>query len=106
MAITVNTNQLNPLRKDTGQTDGNEVIYLLEAGMTYIVDCYVSSAGTASLKGMTDTVEPSDFSEMSLANDGTQSANFSRSVTGWSYVGLDIASGTWTVKVRRVGYSN
>ena len=62
----------------------------------------MSSAGTESMKVMTVSVGPSDFTNLSIAQDGTQSSNFIREVTGCSYVGLDIASGTWTVKVRRV----
>jgi hypothetical protein len=67
-----------------------------------VVDCIVTSAGSASLKLMTDTVDPTDFSAMSIANDGTQTANFSREVKGCTYIGLDVGSGTWTIKVRRV----
>lgn len=102
MAITVNADTETALRTNTGQTDTNEVIYKLNACMDYVVDCIVTSAGTASLKVMTGTGDPADFSEMSIANDGTKTENFTRAVSGCSYVGLDIASGTWTVKVRRV----
>lgn len=102
MAITVNGFVGETYRMDAGQTDGNEIIYKLNSASTYIVDCIVTSAGTASLKGMTGTTVPADFSGMSVANDGTQTVNFSRTVSGWSRVGLDIASGTWTVRVRRV----
>lgn len=102
MAITINTFANEAYRADVGQTDGNEVIYKLVPAQTYVMDCIVTSAGTASLKGMTGTTEPTDFTSMSVANDGTQTVNFSRNVQGWSFVGLDIASGTWTVRVRRV----
>lgn len=103
MAITINTFASESYRTDIGQTDTNEVIYKLVPAQTYVMDCIVTSAGTASMKIMTDTDQPTDFSAMSIANDGTQSVNFSREIIGCSYVGLDIASGTWTVKVRRVG---
>lgn len=102
MPITVDTSWSEGYRSNTGQTDTNEVIYELNPAQTYIVDCIVTSAGTASLKIMTDTVAPTDFSAMSVAYDGTQSSNFTREVKGCSFVGLDIASGTWNVKVRRV----
>lgn len=108
MPITVNKKLLEEgqgYETATGQTEGNEVIFKLNASQRYIVDCVVTSAGTASLKGMTGTTEPTDFSAMAIANDGTQTTNFSREVDGWSYVGLDIASssgGTWTTVVRRV----
>lgn len=102
MTITVNTFDGDAYRKDTGQVDGSEVIYKLNVGNKYVVDCIVTSAGTASLKTSTGTTAPTDFTEFCTAYDGTQSANFSRLVEGCSYVGLDVASGTWTVKVRRV----
>ncbi len=102
MPITVNTDDLAAYRANAGQTNTNEVIYKLQANQRYVVDCIVTSAGTASLEVMTDTVQPTDFSAMSIANEGTQSVNFSRLIEGCTYVGLDIASGTWTVKVRRV----
>lgn len=105
MAITVNTADKNTYRTDTGQTDGNEVIYKLDAKATYIVNCIVTSAGTATLKVGTTPVQPSDFTNMAAALDGTQSVNFAREVKGCRYVGLDIASssgGTWTVEVSRV----
>lgn len=101
MAITIDTSK-DTYRKNSGQTNTNEVIYKIDPGLTYVVDCIVTSAGTASLEVSTDTVQPTDFTEMSVAYDGTQSVNFTREVSGCSYVGLDIASGTWTVKVRRV----
>lgn len=102
MAITVNANWMESYRTDAGQTDGNEVIYKLNATDNYIMDCIVTSAGTASMKVMTDADQPTDFSAMSIAYDGTQSSNFTRQINGASYAGLDIASGTWTVKLRRV----
>ena len=105
MPITVNkqlVEQGSAYAVAAGQTNTNEVIFKLDPGLTYVVDCIVTSAGTGSLETMTDTNEPSDFSQMSIAFEGTQSVNFSREVTGCTYVGLDIASGTWTVKVRRV----
>jgi len=102
MAITVNTYATEAYREGVGQTDTNEVIYKLVPAMTYVVDCIVTSAGTASLKVMTDTDQPTDFTEMSVAYDGTKTENFTRQIVGCSYAGLDIASGTWTVKVRRV----
>jgi hypothetical protein len=102
MPITVDTQDLAAYRTNTGQTDTNEVIYKLNSADTYVVDCQVTSAGTASLKVSTDTIQPTDFSAMSIAFEGTQAVNFSREVTGCSYVGLDVASGTWTVRVRRV----
>jgi L-2-hydroxyglutarate oxidase LhgO len=102
VTITVNTFVLDAYRADAGQVDGSEVIYKLNASQVYTVECVVTAAGTASLKVMTDTDQPTDFSAMSTAFDGTQSGNFIRRVTGCSYVGLDAASGTWTVKVRRV----
>jgi hypothetical protein len=102
MAITVNTFASESYRTDVGQTDTNEVIYKLNPAQTYVMDCYVTSAGTASMKIMTDTTQPSDFTAFSVANDGTQSSNFTREIYGCSYVGLDIATGTWTTKVRRV----
>lgn len=103
MAITSNTNAVDTgYATDIGQTDGNEVLYKLNPMQTYIVDAIVTSAGTATLKVMTDTVAPTDFTAMSAAYDGTQTVNFTREVKGCSYVGLDVASGTWTVKVRRV----
>ena len=102
MAITVNIFASEAFRIDPGQTDTNEVIYKLNPAQTYVMDCYVTSAGTASMKVMTDTTAPTDFTGMSIANDGTQTINFSRSITGCSYAGLDIASGTWTTRMRRV----
>lgn len=102
MPITVDTDELNPLRTNAGQTDTNEVLYKLNPAFRYFIEAVVTSAGTASMKVETDTVAPTDFSGMSIAQDGTQSVNFIRSVEGCSYAGLDIASGTWTVRVRRV----
>lgn len=102
MPITYNTYALEGLRKNTGQTDGNEVIYQLNAALVYIVECIPTVAGTASMKVMTGDQPIADFTEMSVANDGTQSVNFIRRVAGCSAVGLDVSSGTWSVKVRRV----
>jgi len=105
MAITVNTADKDAYRTDTGQTEGNEVIYKLDSKATYNVNCTVTSAGTATLKVGTTPVQPTDFTNMSAAFDGTQSVSFIREVKGCRYVGLDIASssgGTWTVEVSRV----
>lgn len=102
MAITVDTNNEAGQRIYAGQTDGNEVIFKLNAGQKYTMECRVTSAGTASMKITNAKDQQSDFSNMSVASDGTQSSNFIRDIYGCSYTGLDIASGTWTVEVRRV----
>jgi hypothetical protein len=105
MAITINKSLVTEgsgYAAAAGQTNGNEVIFKIDPGLTYVVDCQVTSAGTASLEVTTTTDEPADFTPFSIAFEGTQAVNFSREVTGCSYVGLDIASGTWTVRVRRV----
>jgi len=102
VAITVDINDNEGYRTGAGQTDTNEVIYKLNPANRYVVEAVVTSAGTASMKVMTGTVAPTDFTSMSIVDDGTQTVNFAREVYGCSYVGLDAASGTWTVNVRRV----
>ena len=104
MAITVNTDSLAAYRTNAGQTEGNEVIYKLDAGSTYVFEAIVTSAGTATMKGSTTTIQPTDFSSMAEVQDGTKAANFIRVFEGASYAGLDIASssgGTWTTIVRK-----
>jgi hypothetical protein len=102
MAITVKQQPERAYGSAEGQTDGNETIFKLVTSATYVVECIVTDPGTGTLKVMTGDAVPTDFSTMSEAQDGTKAANFAREVTGCSYVGLDIASGTWSVNVRRV----
>ena len=102
MAITVNTGDKSMFRENSGITDGNEIIYKLFSGYTYIIEAVNTSAGTASLKLTLDDTAPTDFTNFTIAADGTQTSNFAREVSGVSYVGLDVASGTWTTRIRRI----
>lgn len=102
MVISAINGPLESFRENAGLTNGSETIYLLDPAQTYVVDCVVTSAGTATLKTFVDPDIPTDFSEMSEVAQGTQTVNFSREVKGCTCVGLDVATGTWTVKVRRV----
>lgn len=102
MAVTVDTDIQEDYRDDEGQVSGSEVIYKMNPNHRYIMDFIVTAAGEAACKLKTSIADPTDFSEMSIANDGTQSVNFSREFYGVSFAGLDISSGTWTTVLRRV----
>lgn len=102
MPISLDIFEHEEYRRVAGITDTNETIFKINPGYAYVVDCINTAAGSASLKVEAGNAQPTDFSMMSTAFDGTQSVNFSRRVEGCTYVGLDVASGTWTIRVRRV----
>lgn len=102
MAITLNSNKEQIERTQTGSTDTNEVIFETYVNKKYSIQAYPTSAGTASLKTHVETAEPADFTNMSEDTSGSQSDSFQRIVEGATFVGLDVASGTWNVIIRQI----
>lgn len=86
----------------TGITNGNEVICRVSADKTYSVQGIVTSAGSASVKYKNDGVVPTDFTNFVTDTAGSFSSNFSRIVSGQSYIGVDVASGTWNVTIQEI----
>lgn len=108
MAITVQTTR-NPDRSDTpfsevaGQTNGNETIFILDPEKKTFVEFIVTSAGEGTAKFSTQSDTPTDFTEFSEDSGGARTASFASSLeAGLRWIGLDIASGTWTVRVSQV----
>lgn len=101
MAITTDTNRDEMFRQATAQASGDAVLFQLRPSLTYTVSAVVTSAGTATMKIYNGGDTPTDFSNFSEAQDGTKAANFMREVTGCTWVGLDVASGAFTINVTK-----
>ncbi len=108
MAITVVdlTNLNKPMdREDTGVTAGNEIIYLVRQDSQIVIQG--TGTGDADLKTTLakygEVTADADFSKFSTEINKT-AAFISKTVGegGITAVGLDITSGTWTVRISQV----
>lgn len=102
MAVTVELVQKDYVEK-TGVTTGNEFIFSLKDGGIYALEGYVTSAGSATAAATMQQDAPTAFTSMVLDPDGAQSANFSTVFEGQKWAGISVASGVWTVVLKRIG---
>jgi hypothetical protein len=85
----------------TGLTSGNGRIVAIPDRARNISVTYVpTSAGTASIKYGVQAETPTDFTDMPKTSAGDFTATGGQEIqTGARWVGLDPASGTWTLRV-------
>lgn len=102
MAITVSTN-ITKFMKTAGLTSSAEQIFSLDPTKTYLVKGQLTSgSGVCMPKLDIDDSTPSDFTNFVDGLSTDASASFIYEVNkGARWVGLDIASGTWTLSVRQ-----
>lgn len=106
MAITVisNTNTGNPMR-DAGVTTGNEFIYRVDPTKEIRVTGLATSTGAATVYYSTDPYMnvPTDFSTLNISSLGSFTDDIGETLpTGVVWVGIDVASGTWTNYIKEV----
>lgn len=102
MAITIDTNKSGLYREQSGQVSGTAVIHQLDPRLEYTVLASVDSAGTAAMKVEIDDTIAASFATMATVTDGEKSENFVRTIKGATAVGLDVSSGSFSIKVRRL----
>ncbi len=100
MPTDLNINQYKTLEY-TGLTAGNGQIVAVPDRATDIVLTYIpTSAGVASIKYAVRAETPADFTDMPKTILGDFSTTGGQEVqAGVRWVGLDPASGTWTLRV-------
>ena len=102
MPVTVDLNQEDYTTLTyAGLTSGNGQIVAVPQRAREIVVTYTpTSAGTASIKFGATASTPSDFTNMPKTNLGDFSATGGQDIqSGVRWIGLDPASGTWTLNV-------
>lgn len=105
MAITINTSinpsELTKIRKQDSETDG--VIFQVDPSRIYKVQVVNTAAGSANVGGLMDTDEPTDFTDFSFDQNGSYTSSFEIDVTpGNQWIGVDVISGTWDVKIKAI----
>lgn len=85
----------------SGQTDGNEVIFRLDPGMRSMVEAFPTSGGSGTLKSSLNETAPTSFTNFSTDISAVSAPTTWIIPSGVRWIGLDIASGTWTVNVRQ-----
>lgn len=105
MAITVNT-ELQTASDEgyvvlAGQTDGNEVIVKLNPRLATTFEAFPTAAGDATLKTSVNNTTPTDFTNFSADSSAVTAPTTWQFSSGLAYVGIDVATGTWTLIVRQ-----
>ncbi len=103
MAITVNQKRIL-YRSVDASVSGDETIFRLLPKRNYSFSAVNTSAGTATLKTSVDQSVPTDFSEFITQTDASGlTTSFAFNVTGGqNWIGLDIDSGTWDIKLQEI----
>ena len=102
MPVTVDVNQPNYTTLSyAGLTSGNGQIVAVPDRAREIVVTYIPiSDGTASIKFSADAATPTDFTNMPKTSIGDFTATSGQEIqSGVRWIGLDPASGTWTLNV-------
>lgn len=99
-ATIVNTNNNGTaVTRSASVTSASATIFKLDTSRDSVVEVSGTGAGTLKVSTAYDTT-PSNYNGFVADPDGAASSN-----TGWrlpkglSYVGLDVTSGTWTMRV-------
>lgn len=86
-----------------GMTDGNEHIFQLDPGCTTLIEALLESAGSALLRSsLTETPLPSGFTGFTSDVSAVTETTTWNLPAGLRWIGLDVASGTWTIRVRQI----
>jgi hypothetical protein len=102
MPVTVDVNQPNyTTLRYAGLTSGNGQIVAVPDRARDIVVTYIpTSAGTASVKYSAVATTPTDFTNMPKTSIGDVTVTGGQEIqSGVRWIGLDPASGTWTLNV-------
>lgn len=102
MPVTVDANTIrNSSETYTGLTSGNGQIIKVPSNVAQIVvSYYPTSAGTASMKFSASPTTPTDFTNFPKTFDGDfTDARGQEIQSAVQWIGLDPASGTWTLNV-------
>ncbi len=91
----------NTVLEYTGLTTGNGRIVAVTDQARQIVVTYIpTAAGTASIKYGVRAETPADFTDMPKTSIGDFTATGGQEIqSGVRWIGLDPASGTWTLRV-------
>lgn len=101
MPVNVQKGQVEQTKEYAGLTAGNGAIIRVPSGAKDVaVEYFPTAAGTAALKLSLGAAIPTDFTGFMKAPAGdVTAATMHRVSAGVQWVGLDPASGTWTLRV-------
>ena len=102
MPVTVDLNLPNYTTLEyAGLTTGNgQIVAVPDRAREIVVTYLPTSAGTASIKYAARAATPTDFTDMPKTSIGDFTANGGQEIqSGVRWIGLDPASGTWTLRV-------
>lgn len=105
MAITV-VPRTQLFFSETGVTAGNEFIWPVPQGQTFVLQAIPTSAGSATPYTSNDGVmTPTDFDDLVAIVSTPHTTTFQESpfVGGQRWAGVKVGSGTWTVSITLSG---
>ena len=84
-----------------GVTSGNEVIWGISRTTKPIIQAIPTVAGTAATYVTNSATQPTDFTTMVKASSGDQTDAYQDILVneGESYIGIQVASGTWDITI-------